>query len=85
MELLTKPSINRMARKAGIKTLSEDCYDLIKQQINDIIDETVVTSLILADEQKTKTIMNEDLYKAIRLNGYNITHSYDLGTSTKSK
>jgi len=85
MELLTKPSINRMARKAGIKTLSEDCYDLIKQQLNHIIDETVVTSLILADEQKTKTIMNEDLYKAIRLNGYNITHSYDLGTSTKSK
>ena len=30
MEHITKPSITRLARRAGVKSLSEDCYNNIR-------------------------------------------------------
>jgi histone H3/H4 len=30
MESITRPSINRLARRAGVKSVSDDCFDVIK-------------------------------------------------------
>lgn len=88
-ENITKPSMTRLARKAGIKSLSDDCYSTIRDMITMELSNTIDTMLIVNSEHNTKTIMPEDVYEALRLQGENIASSYDLGTNqgctTKSK
>ena len=82
---ITKPSITRIARKAGIKSVSEECYPLIQKVIKDMITDVIRTSLIINDEQNTKTLMVDDTYKSIRINGYNIAQSSELGSNGNCK
>jgi histone H3/H4 len=84
MDLITKPSITRIARKAGVKSMSDDSYLVIQEYLKELVTETVKTSLIVNSEQNTKTLMVDDAYKAIRMNGYNIAQSSELGTTTTS-
>ena len=85
METLTKPSITRLSRKAGVKSLSEDCYNTIRNLINTTLNEIITVSLIVNSESKTKTLKEDDIYQAIQLCGYNIAKSNDLGIETCTK
>lgn len=80
-ENITKPSMTRLARKAGIKSLSDDCYTTIREIIDTELSTTIDTMLIVNSEHNTKTIMPEDVYEALRLQGENIASSYELGTN----
>ena len=75
MEKITKPSINRLARRAGVKSLSNDCYDtirnLIGMELNNIIKTVVVVS-------QTKTILPKDVHESLKLMNYNIPESTEL-------
>jgi hypothetical protein len=42
--------------------------------LNDII----ITALIMNDEQNTKTLMVDDIYKAFALNGFNVAKTSEL-------
>jgi histone H3/H4 len=85
MEQLTKPSITRLARKAGVKSLSDDCYNSIRDLVKSQLSEIIVAALIVNSEHNTKTLMSEDIYDALHLRGYNVTQSNDLGTTTCTK
>jgi histone H3/H4 len=85
METITRPSITRVARKAGVKSVSEDCFVVIRQLINLKLKEVLNAALIVNSEHQTKTLMSDDIYDAINILGYNITQSNDLGTHTCSK
>ena len=85
MEQLTKPSITRLARKAGVKSLSEDCYNSINKLVKTQLSEIIVAALVVNSEHNTKTLMPEDIYDAFNLCGYNVTQSNDLGTTTCAK
>jgi len=85
MENITKPSITRLARRAGVKSLSDDCYNNIRNIVNTQLSDIVVAALVVNSEHNTKTLMPEDVYEALRLRGYNVTQSSDLGTSTCAK
>lgn len=85
MEHITKPSITRLARRAGVKSLSEDCYNNIRNIVSDYLSDIIVAALVVNSEHNTKTLMAEDIYDALRLQGYNVTQSHDLGTSTCAK
>lgn len=85
MEDITKPSITRLARCAGVKSLSEDCFPLIRTLINNKLDEIINTSLVVNSEHQTKTLMSEHIYNAFNISNINITQSNDLGTSTCTK
>ena len=41
MQNITNPSITRLARKAGVKSMSNDCYDSIREiaekELEDIV------------------------------------------------
>lgn len=80
MEEITKPSFTRLARKAGVKSLSENCFPMISQictlQLKKIID----TALIINSGHQKKTIMVEDIYGAMSILGHDVAHSTDLGT-----
>lgn len=85
MDNITKPSITRLARRAGVKSLSDECYDNVRNMIGVYLKEIIATALIVNSEHNTKTLMSEDIYEALRLCGYNVTQSYDLGTNTCTK
>ena len=82
MEHITKPSITRLARRAGVKSLSDECYNTIRSLIGKYLDEIIIVSLIVNSEHNTKTLMQEDVYEALRLKGYNVAHTRDKGTAT---
>lgn len=78
MDEFTKPSILKLARKAGIKTLSEDCYNTIRNLIGLKIDKTISDVLILNSERKTKTILLDDLIDSYALKNKFISKSTEL-------
>ena len=81
--ILSKPSITRLARRAGVKTLSDDSYNTIRNLIGMKLNEIVNAIIIVNDNHNTKTIMPNDVYKACELLGYNITESSELNDSKK--
>jgi histone H3/H4 len=85
MEDITKPSITRLARRAGVKSVSEDCFDTIRQIIHNRLDTLIIASLVVNSEHQTKTLMADDVYDAFSVLGLNVTQSSYLGTSTCSK
>ena len=85
MDHITKPSITRLARRSGVKSLSEECYPSIRQLVRKYLNEIISASIIVNSEHNTKTLMSDDIYEAFRLLGYNITQSNELGTATCAK
>jgi histone H3/H4 len=82
MESITRPSIIRLARKAGVKSVSEECFHILRQIIDDKLHEILSTSLIVNSEHQTKTLMSDDIYSALYILGENVTQSNDLSTSS---
>jgi histone H3/H4 len=85
MEDITKPSITRLARRAGVKSVSDDCFNPIRNIIASRLDEIIKAVLVVNSEHQTKTLMTDDIYDAFSLLGNNITQSNDLGTTTCPK
>lgn len=82
---LTRPSITRLARKAGVKSISEDCFPLIRALITQRVNTIIRNALIVNSEHQTKTLMSEDVYEAVAISGENLAQSSDLGTMTIGK
>ena len=82
---ITKPSITRLARRAGVKSVSDDCFNIINQIILTRLNEVILASLIVNSEHQTKTLMADDVYDSLLLIHENVSKSSDLGTTTCSK
>lgn len=82
---ITRPSLTRLARRAGVKSVADECYPYIRALIAHQLDLVVRNSLVVNSEHTTKTLMTNDVYEALALLGENLTRSNDLGTSTVSK
>ena len=78
---ITKPSITRLARRAGSKTISEDCYDLVRAYVGQNLDTIIQKALVVNSGRQTKTLMSDDVYDALSLMDVNLTRSSDLGTT----
>ena len=81
MEGITKPSLTRLARRAGVKSLSEDCFDTVRNLIGMKLTEVIKTINVVNSEHQTKTIMPTDVYESLYLLNYNVTQSNDLCVS----
>ena len=84
MDNITKPSITRLARRAGVKSISDDCFDVVRDVIKEKLDNIVSTALVVNAQHQTKTMMPEHIYETLHILGYNISQSTDLGTSACS-
>jgi histone H3/H4 len=82
---ITRPSITRLSRLAGVKSISEDCYDEIKEIMLHRLQRVVKTSLVVNAQKQNKTLLPEDIYDAIALLGENLAVSNCLGTSSITK
>ena len=85
MEYITKPSITRLARKAGVKSLSEDSYNTIYNTVDKRLSEILSAVLIANNQHNTVTIMPEDAYEAFKINGENVAKSNQLSSSACNK
>jgi histone H3/H4 len=84
-ELFTKPAILRLARKAGIKNLSDDCYDPIRSLMSTELEEVMKVAIYLNEIRGTKTISVDDVSDSLRLMGKNLAKSEDLSVASCSK
>lgn len=82
METISKPSLTKLARQAGVKSLSDDCFETIRHVMNNKIDELVKTILIVNSEHKTKTIIVNDVYESLQILNHNVTESSELNTKS---
>lgn len=80
MESITSPSITRLARKAGIKSMSSDCYDCIRDIGQEELVNILKTILVVNSEHNTKTIMQDDIYDALKLKGHFVAQSQELSS-----
>jgi histone H3/H4 len=83
--MITKPSIARLARRAGVKSLSEDCYEEVNDFIDNFLYKILKVIFIVNKNKNNKTILSEDIYDALQLIGYNLSKSTDIGTCTYTK
>ena len=70
--------IVRLARRAGVKSLSDDCYPQIKNIIMTRLEDVINNVLVINSERQTKTLMAEDVYEALKIMGENLATSDDL-------
>jgi histone H3/H4 len=85
MEDITKPSVTRLARRAGVKSMADDCFETTRDIMGDKLAEIIKVSLIVNSEHQTKTLMPDDIYQALRILGHNVSQSSDLSTSGCAK
>lgn len=74
----TKPAITRLARRAGVKSMSDDCICPIKHLIAMKLDDILETTLIVNSQHATKTIMPDDVYEAFSLCGINVARTEEF-------
>jgi histone H3/H4 len=82
---ITRPGITRLARRAGIKSISEECFPSIRALIAQHVNTIIKHALVINSEHQTKTLMADDIYEALSMTGENLTQSSELGTQTIAK
>ena len=75
---ITKPSITRLSRRAGVKSLSDDCHDVIRKIIEYKLEEVLNAVINVNSEHNTKTILSSDVYDALHLLNHKVTVSSEL-------
>jgi len=74
----TKPAITRLARRAGVKSMSDDCVNPIRNLIGMELDRILSTVLIVNEQHATKTIMPDDIYEALGLLGTHVAKTEEF-------
>jgi histone H3/H4 len=83
--LIKKPSLERIAKRSGVKSLSSDCYPLLYKIMISKMVELSQNILIVNSEGTTKTIMKSNVYDGLHIMGHNIGQSDCVGVKTCAK
>ena len=70
VKYFTRPAIMKLARKAGVKSLSEDCYRLIDSILASRIEQLVKDGLLVHKFRGAKVLTCNDIQEAAKLRGY---------------
>jgi len=81
MNGITKPSITRLGRRAGVKSMSDESFETIKMLIEDKLEDVINVAMVVNSELQTKTLMVDNIYDALGLTNENVAQSFDLGTT----
>jgi histone H3/H4 len=82
---ITRPSLTRIARKAGIKCIANDCYPMMRALINQELERVLDKILIVNATKQNKMISCDDVYDTLSLLDINLAKSDFLGTSVLNK
>ncbi len=69
IKYFTRPAIMKLARKAGVKSLSEDCYKVIDTIMAARIEQLVKDGLIVHKFRGAKVLTCDDIQEAAKLRG----------------
>ena len=78
---ITKPSLQRLARMAGVKTMSADCSEVLRTLLAEEAEKICCAMLVYNSQRKTKTIMIEDLHAALHERGSWVATSNSISDS----
>lgn len=85
MDLIPDQPLKRLAKKAGVKSISKKCYKKANLLIDTQIIELMKKITTITDNRDCKTISEEDFIKCMKMIGINITTSSCLGTRIVNK
>ena len=74
----TKPALTRLARRAGIKSMADDCIDPLRHLIAMKCDEIIYAASIVNSERNTVTLMPDDIYESLALTGMNVARTQEF-------
>ena len=63
---LTNPSFERMARAAGVKSMSKDVYDVLRVLARSKMEEVLNDAYIYTEFRKAKTLSEDDVLMGIQ-------------------
>jgi len=69
---ISNQGIIRLARKAGVKSLSASCIPLMRNLMTQRIEDILKLIIILSENNNIKTIGVDDLIKALEYDGINL-------------
>lgn len=75
---LTKPAITRLARRAGVKSMSDECIVPIRNLIAMKLDELITSTIIVNGQHTTKTIMDDHIYQALSFMNINVARTEEF-------
>jgi hypothetical protein len=82
---ITLPVLSRLSKKAGIKTISKNCYPLIRELYDEELTRVLNVISVIAEEKDVTTLTEQELNKALELLNINITCSEHIGTTVITK
>jgi histone H3/H4 len=75
---LTKPAITRLARRAGVKSMSDECVGPVRNLVAMKLDELLSNAVIVNGQHTTKTIMEDDIYEALAFMNINVARTEEF-------
>jgi histone H3/H4 len=75
METTHRPAIVRLARVAGVKSVSEDAIGAMRNIVTNHMVELLKVVRVVNSETTTKTIMVDDVYTAFDILGIRVARS----------
>jgi len=72
MSDISKQGIIRLARKAGVKSLSNKCVNVLKEIMCERIEELLKIMIIFNENKSNKIILLDDLVKTLEHEGINL-------------
>jgi len=81
---ITKPSLKRLALQAGVKIMSDNCIDVLRNLLIKRAHDICKVIFVINKSSGTKTIMEGDTYAGLNLLNINITKTSHLCSKTCS-
>jgi histone H4 len=69
IQRITKGSIRRLARRGGVRRISEGVYESVRGELRKFLELVIRDAVIYSDHANRKTIMNLDVIYALKKQG----------------
>jgi len=66
---ITKPALRRLARRAGIKRISNLMYDSSRDELKKFLDDVLRDAVAYTEHSRRKTVTSGDVVLALKRNG----------------
>jgi len=75
MSDISKQGIIRLARKAGVKSLSNKCVNIIRELMRERVEELLKTVIIFNENKNNKIISLDDFVHTLEYEGINLCYN----------
>lgn len=69
---ISSTSLLRLSHRAGIKTMTEDCYEVINEIVRHKMNQIIDISSKISDDRRKKMIMPDDVHFSLNMLGINV-------------